>query len=101
MWLKYRNIDFDYDEKYVNELFIKEFYDKLIDVSQDVDIFEIDVESIEFGMIFIEKTGKPDEWDSETMNFCKSLINEGYDVMYADEDYGENLDVLLIHNFDK
>ena len=98
MWLKYRDIDFDYDERCVKEVFIKDFFDKLIDVAKNVDIFEINVESVEFAMIYIEKTEKPDHWDTETINFVQLLMNEGYDVLYADEDYGENLDVLLIYN---
>ena len=98
MWLKYRNIDFDYDERCIREAFIKDFFDKLIDVAKNVDIFEINIESIEFAMIYIEKTEEPDHWDAETINFVRLLMNEGYDVLYADEDYGENLDVLLIYN---
>ena len=101
MWLKYRDIDFDYDERCVRESFIKDFFDELIDLSKDVNIYEITVESVEFAMIYIEKTGKPDAWDSETMNFVQFLMNAGYDVLYADEDYGDEFDVILIHNFDE
>lgn len=101
MWFKYKDIDFDYDEKYVTEEFIKNFFDKAIDLSKKVEIFEITVENTDFAMIYIEKTGKPDEWDYETINFYKLLTNEGYDVLYADEDYGEGLDVLLIYNDEK
>ena len=98
MWLKYRDIDFDYDERCVKEAFIKDFFDDLIDVSKNVDIFEINVESVEFAIIYIEKTEEQDHWDKETINFVQFLMNKGYDVLYADEDYGENLDVLLIYN---
>ena len=49
--------------------------------------------------VFIEKQGKYDEWDAQTINFVRILENNtDLSVMYADEDYGENLDVILIHN---
>lgn len=97
MWFKYKEIDFNYNENEVNEDDIKVFFDNIIRIANEVNIFEVDIEEEDFSMIYIEKTGKPDEWDSETINFVRKLQNCRYDVLYADEDYGEGLDVLLLY----
>lgn len=98
MWFTYKNIDFDYDERNISEENIRVFFDNIIRLAKKVNIFEICVEEKDFAMIYIEKTEEPDHWDSETMNFVKALENSGYEVLYADEDYGDNLDVLLLYD---
>ena len=45
MWFKYRDIDFEYNEKYITEKEITDFFDTVIDLSLDiVKIFEISIE---------------------------------------------------------
>lgn len=101
MWFKYRDIDFEYNENYVTEKEIIDFFDTLIDLSLEiVKIFEINIEDkFEASYIYIEKQETdPDSWDIRTMDFVKDLSVAKYDVMYADEDYGEMFDVLIIYN---
>ena len=98
MWFKYKNIDFDIDEKYVTEEDVKSFFSKIIPLGKEISIFEIIVSEPDFSEIFISKKGVPDAWDEETINFVKNLENNGYDVLYADEDYGEGLDVILLYD---
>lgn len=101
MWFKYRNIDFEYNEKYITEKEITDFFDTVIDLSLDiVKIFEISIEDkFEASYIYIEKQETdPDSWDIRTMDFIKDLSIAKYDVMCADEDYGEMFDVLIIYN---
>jgi hypothetical protein len=97
MWFEYKNIDFNYDESKINEDDIKDFFNNIIKIAQKVNIFEIDIEEKDFSMIYIKKRGKPNEWDLETIDFVKQLQNCQYNVLYADEDYGEDLDVLLLY----
>lgn len=101
MWFKYRDIDFEYNEKYITEKEITDFFDTVIDLSLDiVKIFEISIEDkFEASYIYIEKQETdPDSWDIRTMDFIKDLSIAKYDVMCADEDYGEMFDVLIIYN---
>lgn len=101
MLFKYKNIDFDIDEREISEQEAKNYGDKISIASEQskVNIFEVNFEDKTFGCVFIEKKGVYDEWDSETIAFVKILQNiSEFTVMYADEDYGENLDVILIHN---
>lgn len=101
MWFKYRDIDFEYNEKYTTEKEITDFFDTLIDLSLDiVKIFEISIEDkFEASYIYIEKQETdPDSWDIRTMDFIKDLSIAKYNVMCADEDYGEMFDVLIIYN---
>ena len=101
MWFKYRDIDFEYNEKYITEREIADFFDTVIDLSLDiVKIFEISIEDkFEASYIYIEKQETdPDSWDIRTMDFIKDLSIAKYDVMCADEDYGEMFDVLIIYN---
>lgn len=101
MWFKYRDIDFEYNEKYITEKEITDFFDTVIDLSLDiVKIFEISIEDkFEASYIYIEKQETdPDSWDIRTMDFIKDLSIAKYDVMCADEDYGEMFDVLIIYD---
>lgn len=101
MLFKYKDIDFDINEDEITEKEAKTLGDEIAIAMQasDVDIFEVNLEDSTFGCVFIEKQGKYDEWDAQTINFVRTLQNNtDLSVMYADEDYGENLDVILIHN---
>lgn len=98
MLFKYKDIDFNIDERYVTEENVKSFFSKIIPLTKEISIFEIVVPESDFSEIFINKKGVPDSWDEETINFVKSLQNNGYDVLYADEDYGEGLDVILLYD---
>ena len=101
MWFKYRDIDFEYNEKYITENEIIDYFDTLIDLSLDiVKIFEISIEDkFEASYIYIEKQETdPDSWDIRTLDFIKDLSIAKYNVMCADEDYGEMFDVLIIYN---
>lgn len=101
MLFKYKDIDFDINENEITEKEAKSYGDKISIASEQskVDIFEVSFEDKTFGCVFIKKKGEYDEWDAETIAFVKILQNiSEFTVMYADEDYGENLDVILIHN---
>ena len=101
MLFKYKNIDFDINEDEITEKEAKTLGDEIAIAmkASDVDIFEVNLEDRTFGCVFIEKQGKYDEWDAQTINFVRTLQNNtDLSVMYADEDYGANLDVILIHN---
>lgn len=98
MLFEYKNIDFNIDERYVTEENVKSFFSKIIPLTKEISIFEIVVSESDFSEIFINKKGVPDAWDEETINFVRDLENNGYDVIYADEDYGEGLDVILLYD---
>ena len=98
MLFKYKDIDFNIDERYVTEENVKSFFSKIIPLTKEISIFEIVVSESDFSEIFINKKGVPDAWDEETINFVKDLENNEYDVLYADEDYGEGLDVILLYD---
>ena len=101
MLFKYKDIDFDINENEITEKEAKALGDEISIAMKesDVNIFEVNFEDNTFGCVFIEKKGKYDEWDAQTINFVRILENNtDLSVMYADEDYGENLDVILIYN---
>lgn len=99
MYLKYKSVDLNYNESYINEDDVKNYFDNIIDIGKEVNIYEINVEDdFEASFIFIEKENEPDEWDQQTIDFVKRLQDNNYSVLYADEDYGENLDVIIIYN---
>lgn len=98
MLFKYKDIDFNIDERYVTEENVKSFFSKIIPLTKEISIFEIVIPESDFSEIFINKKGVPDAWDKETINFVNSLQNNGYDVLYTDEDYGEGLDVILLYD---
>lgn len=98
MLFKYKDIDFNIDERYITKENVKSFFSKIIPLTKEISIFEIVVPESDFSEIFINKKGVPDAWDEETINFVNSLQNNGYDVLYADEDYGEGLDVILLYD---
>lgn len=99
MWFNYKDIDFEYNEKNINEFELKRYFSKIIEIAKKefVDIIEIEAEEKDCFMIYIEKQGVPEAWDEPTLKFVKALSNKGINVMLADEDYGENLDVLIIY----
>lgn len=99
MWFNYKDIDFEYNEQNVDEFELKRYFSKIIEIAKKefVDIVEIEAEEKDCFMIYIEKQGVPEAWDEPTLKFVKALSNEGISVMLADEDYGEDLDVLIIY----
>ena len=101
MLFEYKDMDFDINEDEITEKEAKAVGDEISIAmkASNVNIFEVNLEDRTFGCVFIEKQGKYDEWDAQTINFVRTLQNNtDLSVMYADEDYGENLDVILIHN---
>ncbi len=100
MWFQYKDIDFDYNEKYMTEGKIIDFIKKAIEIAiNQVSIYEINVEDEgDAYYIYIIKQGPKDAWDSETIAYVQLLQNDNYDVMYADEDYGDEFDVIIIYN---
>ena len=98
MYFNYREIDFDINEKYVNEEQAKKFFNKAIDLSNKVQIWEINIEDDDTSYIYLLKQGEYDVWDKETIEYVEILQNNNYDVMYADEYYGMEFDVIIIYN---
>ena len=100
MWLKYKNIDFDYNERYITEEKIIDFIDKALDLALDkVSIYEISVaDEGEDYFIYISKKGPKNEWDKDTIDYVNLLQKAEYEVMFADEDYGDEFDVIIIYN---
>lgn len=100
MLFQYRSIDFNIDERNINEEDVKIFFDKVLDIAEDiVKIFEIVVSENDFSEIYIEKQETdPQAWDIRTLDFIKYLSQNGYDVLTSDEDYGECFDVILMYD---
>lgn len=102
MLFEYKNIIFDIDERNITEEETKSIFGDKISIAtqeSDVIIAEVNFEDKTFGCVFIEKQGVYDEWDPQTIGFVETLEKiTDFSIMYADEDYGEYLDVILIHN---
>ena len=100
MWFKYKNIDFDYNEQYITEEKIIDFIDKALDLALDkISIYEINVaDEGEDYFLYISKNGPKNEWDKDTIDYVNLLEKAGYEVMFADEDYGDEFDVIIIYN---
>ena len=102
MLFEYKNIIFNIDERSITEEETKKYFgDKISIATQESNVIinEVIFEDKTFGCVFIEKQGVYDEWDPQTIGFVETLEKiTDFSVMYADEDYGENLDVILIHN---
>lgn len=101
MLFNYKNVDFDIDERQINEEKAKEIGNLIIDAanSSNAEIYEINMEDETFFCVYLEKKGNKNEWDKETDDFIKNLQNTSdFSIMYADEDYGDCFDVVVIHN---
>lgn len=101
MLFNYKNVDFDIDENQISEERAKEIGNLIIDSanSSNAEIYEINIEDETFFCVYLEKKGNKNEWDKETNDFVENLQNKtDFSVMYADEDYGDCFDVIVIHN---
>lgn len=99
MWLFYNGIDIDYDENNFTEDESIDFARKIIPLAKNnyVDIYDLVLGYEDYlCYINIRKKGAKDEWDPETINFERDLTNNGFDVTFANEDYGDDFDVLII-----
>ena len=101
MLFEYLNLIFDIDERNISQEEAEKRGNKIAIAAKrsKAEVTEINIEDKTFSMVYIEKKGEPDAWDEETISFVRILEEiSNFTVMYADEDYGENLDVILIYN---
>ena len=101
MFFVYNNISFDVNERYVSEITAIKFFDKAITLSTNVDLYEIIIEDNDTAYLYLFKLGDKkewNEWDEETIEYVDKLQKAGYKILLADEDYGEDLDVLIVYN---
>lgn len=83
---------------------IKTIFNPIIKIGEKVgvNIFDIEVEDNDTTYIYLEKKGSNKEyWDKETIRFLEKLREANYSMLLADEDYGEDVDVVILYDINK
>lgn len=83
---------------------IKTIFNPIIQIGKEVDvnIFDIEVEDNDTTYIYLEKKRSDKKyWDKETIEFLEELRNANYSTLLADEDYGEDVDVVILYDINK
>ncbi len=80
---------------------VKKIFTPIIEIGKKipVEFFDIEVEDNDTTYIYLEKKENNKKyWDKETIEFLEKLRNANYSMLLADEDYGDNLDVIILYD---